>query len=259
MEGGNGASEGCEGGELQIPRGYSLENEIRSICEQWITVLVSTWRLSLASFEKRSGSLNELDTDLSELLSRTETQMEEKHLGVETKLSRMCTTREKGERKSREEKREGLPWWLRGKESACQCKRRGFGSWPKKISHTAEPRHHSYWTVLESPGAAITRPICPRVRTSKQEKPRQWETWAPQPLRILCSPQLEKSPCSHKGSAQPKLNINENLKKEVGGGKHQENSGSQLSDFCTLPKIKQKQQKQELWEMRKAVLNLASY
>ena len=179
--------------------------------------------------------------------------------GSGNKIEQDVYNREKGKRKSGEEKREGLPWWLRGKESACQCKRRGFGSWPKKISHTAEPRHHSYWTVLESPGAAITRPMCPRVRTSKQEKPRQWETWAPQPLRILCSPQLEKSPCSHKGSAQPKLNINENLKKEVGGGKHQENSGSQLSDFCILPKNKQKQQKQELWEMRKAVLNLASY
>ena len=27
----------------------------------------------------------------------------------------------------------GLPWWLTGKESACQCKRRGFDLWIRKI------------------------------------------------------------------------------------------------------------------------------
>ena len=27
----------------------------------------------------------------------------------------------------------GLPWWLSGKESACQCRRRGFKSWVETI------------------------------------------------------------------------------------------------------------------------------
>ena len=27
----------------------------------------------------------------------------------------------------------GLPWWLRGKESACQCRRHGFYPWVRKI------------------------------------------------------------------------------------------------------------------------------
>ena len=27
----------------------------------------------------------------------------------------------------------GLPWWLSGKESACQCRRHGFDSWVRKI------------------------------------------------------------------------------------------------------------------------------
>ena len=27
----------------------------------------------------------------------------------------------------------GLPWWLSGKEPACQCRRRGFGPWVGKI------------------------------------------------------------------------------------------------------------------------------
>ena len=29
----------------------------------------------------------------------------------------------------------GLPWWLRGTESACQCKRHRFDSWVRKIPH----------------------------------------------------------------------------------------------------------------------------
>ena len=27
----------------------------------------------------------------------------------------------------------GLPWWLRGKESTCQCRRYGFDPWVRKI------------------------------------------------------------------------------------------------------------------------------
>ena len=33
----------------------------------------------------------------------------------------------------------GLPWWLGGKESSCQCRRHGFNSWSMKISHATEP------------------------------------------------------------------------------------------------------------------------
>ena len=32
---------------------------------------------------------------------------------------------------------EGLPWWLSGKESACQCRRHGSDSWSQKIPHDA--------------------------------------------------------------------------------------------------------------------------
>ena len=32
----------------------------------------------------------------------------------------------------------GLPWWLSGKESACQCGRQGFATWSRKIPHTEE-------------------------------------------------------------------------------------------------------------------------
>ena len=32
----------------------------------------------------------------------------------------------------------GLPWWLSGKESACQCRRHGFGPWSGKIPQAME-------------------------------------------------------------------------------------------------------------------------
>ena len=32
----------------------------------------------------------------------------------------------------------GLPWWLSGKESSCQCRRHRFDSWSGKIPHAAE-------------------------------------------------------------------------------------------------------------------------
>ena len=34
--------------------------------------------------------------------------------------------------------RQGLPWWLSGKESACQCRRLGFDPWSGNIPHAAE-------------------------------------------------------------------------------------------------------------------------
>ena len=63
----------------------------------------------------------------------------------------------------------GLPWWLIGKESVCQCRRHGFYPWSKKIPYAveqlslyttatetvlwslgataAEPMYHSYWSL----------------------------------------------------------------------------------------------------------------
>jgi len=33
---------------------------------------------------------------------------------------------------------EGLPWWLSGEESTCQCRRHGLDPWSGKIPHAAE-------------------------------------------------------------------------------------------------------------------------
>ena len=36
------------------------------------------------------------------------------------------------------EKKCRFPWWLRGKESACQCRRHRFNPWSRKMPHAAE-------------------------------------------------------------------------------------------------------------------------
>ena len=65
----------------------------------------------------------------------------------------------------------GLPWWLSGKESACQCRTHGIDPWSRKIPHapeqlspwatTTEPTCHKYWSLntLE-PGLHNKRSCC---------------------------------------------------------------------------------------------------
>ena len=36
----------------------------------------------------------------------------------------------------------GLPWWLSGKESACQCRKHKFDPWSGKIPHASEQVSH---------------------------------------------------------------------------------------------------------------------
>ena len=40
-----------------------------------------------------------------------------------------------------------LPWWLDGKESACQCKRHRSDTWVRKIPHAAEQLHRCATTT----------------------------------------------------------------------------------------------------------------
>ena len=55
----------------------------------------------------------------------------------------------------------------------------------------------SLGTSITGPCAAIIEDLMPKARSSKQEKPLQWE---------VSAPQLEKSPDSNEDSAQPKIN-----------------------------------------------------
>ena len=60
-------------------------------------------------------------------------------------------------------KNPGLPQWLSGKGSACQCRRHGFDPRSGKISHAAKqlsPCATTTKPVLWSLGAATIEPQC---------------------------------------------------------------------------------------------------
>ena len=53
----------------------------------------------------------------------------------------------------------GLPWWLSGEESTCQCRGHRFGPWSKKISHATgqlSPDAPTIKPVLRSLGSRTT-------------------------------------------------------------------------------------------------------
>ena len=57
----------------------------------------------------------------------------------------------------------GLPWWLNGKESACQGRGHGLDPRSGKIIHTSEQLSWCATTtepVLQSPGAKTIEPMC---------------------------------------------------------------------------------------------------
>ena len=69
----------------------------------------------------------------------------------------------------------GLPWWLSGKESACQCKKRGFEPWVRMIPWKRKWQH----TLVFLPGGSRGQrslagysPWChKRVRHNSAAKP----------------------------------------------------------------------------------------
>ena len=96
----------------------------------------------------------------------------------------------------------GLPWWLSGKESACQCRIHRFPPWFRKVQHAEEQLSLCTTTiepVLWSLGTATARANAPH-----EEKPLQQET------RAL---PLEKSLPSDENPAEPK--IKNERKKEI--------------------------------------------
>ena len=105
-----------------------------------------------------------------------------------------------------------LPWWLSGKESACQYKRCGFCPWSRKIPHAtrraAEPMHHDYWACAIGPGSrnhwslGALEPLLSNKRSHCNEKLLESSpSW----------PQLENSPHSNEDTAEPKINKGINI------------------------------------------------
>ena len=101
----------------------------------------------------------------------------------------------------------GFPWWLSGKESACQCREHEFDPWSGKIPHAME--QWSLWitttqAVLQSLGTATTEACMPWSPSCAKQKSPQWEVRT-QLERSPRSSQSEKSPCSNEDTAQPKI------------------------------------------------------
>ena len=61
---------------------------------------------------------------------------------------------------------EGFPRWLCGKDSTCQCRRRGFCPWLGRIPHAAERLS----PVLQGPGTATTEAHMPKSLCSSERE-----------------------------------------------------------------------------------------
>ena len=112
----------------------------------------------------------------------------------------------------------GLPWWLSGKESSCQCRRHRFNPWFGKTPQATEQLSQCVTTtepVLWSRRAAATESLCHSCwslftlecmlcskRRHCNEKP------APPLESRPCPLQLGKSQLSNEHPAQPKIKTN---------------------------------------------------
>ena len=85
-----------------------------------------------------------------------------------------------------------------------------WDTWSKRISYAhgaAKPLCRNYWAHVWQ----LLKPMNPRSHALQQEKPLQWEACTLQLESSPHSPQLEKSSCSNRDPAQPKINARKTL------------------------------------------------
>ena len=66
----------------------------------------------------------------------------------------------------------GLPWWVNGKESSCQCRRHVFNPRPGNIPHAMKQQILCTTTiepVLRAWEQQLLKPMCPRACVLQQE------------------------------------------------------------------------------------------
>ena len=102
-----------------------------------------------------------------------------------------------------------LLWWLSGKESACQCRRRRFDPCVGKIPPAwgaTKPMHDSYWARALEPGSRNYGSL--RALEAALHKRSHYSGKRPQPQlgNSLPLPQLEKSPCKQQRPSSAKTN-----------------------------------------------------
>ena len=101
----------------------------------------------------------------------------------------------------------GLPWRLRGEESACQARTHGFDPSSGRIPHATEQLSLCTTTsesMLWSPEASTTEAWAPHACAPQQVRPPPWVVFIAQ-LNSPCLPQLEKSPHNKENPAQTKI------------------------------------------------------
>ena len=62
-------------------------------------------------------------------------------------------------------RKQGLLWWLSGKESACQRRRRGFNPWSGKIPHAAEQQSRGSQLLSLCSGAREPQLLSPYTQS----------------------------------------------------------------------------------------------
>jgi len=88
----------------------------------------------------------------------------------------------------------GLPWWLSGKESACQYRRRGFNPWVRKIPLEKEMASYSSilaWEIPRTEELSRYNPwACKRVRYDLDSKQQHycWDLAASGFRQFPCKP-----------------------------------------------------------------------
>ena len=149
---------------------------------------------------------------------------------------------------------EGLPWWLSGNESACQCRRQGFDPWSGKIPHATEQ---------VSPGATTTEPArwSPGATTAEaqgapepmlhktghhKEKPHSNERW---PCSQQRGPRAAKNKIANKWCWEKKDSHMQNY--ETGPLSYTiQKKHKMIKDFNVRPetiKVLEENQKYTLW------------
>ena len=106
----------------------------------------------------------------------------------------------------KEKKKERLPWWASGKQSACQGRRHRFNPLSRKVPHAVEKPSLSATTtepVLWSPGATAAEARAPESLRSAIREAAARRSTRTVPKSSPPSRQLEKSPHSDEDSAQP--------------------------------------------------------
>ena len=64
----------------------------------------------------------------------------------------------------------GLPWWLSGKESSCQCRRHGFNPWVRGIPWRRKPQPSPVFLPGESHGKRSLEGYSPLVMESEHRR-----------------------------------------------------------------------------------------